>query len=113
MKQPVGLAVISGSGVTAQLLVVDAGLKKLLRFTGTGAPITISGTEELSHTGVTFDKPTHVAIDKSGDYVVTDAPVGAIAGQRRVHRMNSGTLATTTITTDGFLEQPRGTVVVP
>ncbi len=113
MKQPAGLAVISGTGATAQLVVVDAGLKKLLRFTGTGAPIAITAGEELSHTGVTFDKPTHVAIDGSGDYVITDAPVGAIAGQRRLHRMNSGTLVTTTITTDGFLEQPRGVVVVP
>jgi hypothetical protein len=113
MKQPAGLAVISGTGATAELVVVDAGLKKLLRFTGTGAPIAITAGEELGHTGVTFDKPTHVAIDGSGDYVITDAPVGAVAGQRRVHRMNSGTLVTTTITTDGFLEQPRGAVVVP
>lgn len=113
MKQPAGLAVISGSGATAQLVVVDAGLKKLLRFTGTGSPITISASEELSHTGVTFDKPTHIALDKSGNYIITDAPVGAVAGQRRVHQMNSGTLVTTTITADGFLEQPRGTVVIP
>jgi len=113
MKQPAGLAVISGTGATAELVVVDAGLKKLLRFTGTGAPIAITAGEELGHTGVTFDKPTHVAIDSTGDYVITDAPVGAVAGQRRVHRMNSGTLVTTTITTDGFLEQPRGAVVVP
>jgi hypothetical protein len=112
MVQPAGLAVISGTGATAQLVVVDAGSNKLLRFTGTGSPITISAGEELSHTGVTFDMPTHVAIDGNGDYVITDAPQGAIAGERRVHRMNSGTLVTTTLTMDGFLEQPRGTVTL-
>lgn len=113
MGRPVGVVVLSGTGNTAQLLVVDAGSKKLLRFTGTGSPITISGTEELTHSGVTFDSPTHVAIDSSGNYVITDAPAGAVAGQRRIHVMDSGTLVTTTVTADGFLEQPRGVQVLP
>lgn len=113
MVQPVGVVVISGTGITAQLLVVDAGSKKLLRFTGTGTPFAISGTDELSHTGVTFDTPTHVSVDSSGNYVITDAPPGAVAGQRRVHLMNSSTLVTTTVTSDGFMEQPRGVKVLP
>lgn len=113
LRQPIGLAVISGTGTTAQLVVVDAGLKKLFRFTGTGSVLTPSAANELTHTGVTFDKPTHIALDSDGNYIITDAPTGAVAGQRRVHRMNSTTLSITTIASDGFLEQPRGTVVIP
>jgi hypothetical protein len=113
LGQPAGLAVISGTGLTAQIVVVDAGNKRLFRFTGTGSPLTLSASEELTHTGVTFDKPTHVALDREGNYIITDAPVGAALGQRRIHRMNSTTLVVTPLSTDGFLEQPRGAVVIP
>lgn len=113
LRRPIGLAVVSGTGVTAQLVVVDAGLKRLFRFTGTGSVITPAAGDQLVHSGVTFDQPTHVAIDRDGNYIITDAPVGAAAGQRRVHRMDSTTLVVTPISTGGFLEQPRGTVVIP
>jgi len=113
LRRPIGLAVISGTGVTAQLVVVDAGLKRLFRFTGTGSVITPAAGDQLVHSGVTFDQPTHVALDRDGNYIITDAPVGASAGQRRVHRMDSTTLVVTPISTGGFLEQPRGTVVIP
>ncbi|MEW6302149.1 MAG: choice-of-anchor D domain-containing protein [Verrucomicrobiota bacterium] len=111
MLRPIGIVVESGTGTTATLVIVDAGQKKLIRFTGVIGSVTAS--ETLSHTGVTFDLPTHVTIDGNGDYVITDAPVNAPAGQRRIHVMDSTTLSTTTVTTDGFLEQPRGITVVP
>ena len=112
LRQPTGITVLSGTGLTAQLLIVDAGVKRLFRFTGTGSVITPAVGNQLAHTGVTFNKPTHVTVDLDGNYIITDAPVGATTGQHRVHRMNSTSLSVTTISTDGFLDEPRGTRTV-
>lgn len=107
--QPIGIVVISGTGPTATLAVVDGLLKRVVI-------ITAGVQSVVTQTGVTFSYPTHIALDGL-DFIVTDAPPGAVAGQRRVHRVvngvSGGSPAAAVITADGFLEQPRGTIVVP
>lgn len=118
--QPIGIVVITDtdSGPTRVTLGVVDGLKKRVILIATTAlfPGTPATQAEVLQTGATFIYPTHLAVDGT-DFIVTDAPPGAVAGQRQIHRIlggvSGGTPVATTVTSDGFLEQPRGVVVAP
>lgn len=99
LVQPVGLLVDG-----ANLIIADAGARKLVSMPTTG------GTPSVVSADPQFLFPTHVA--KSGtDYLVTDGKVNAGVGERKVFRVTGGTA--TALTGDGFLEQPRGLVIIP
>ncbi len=99
LLRPIGLAVESDG---SSLVVVDSTSKKLVRVTLPG------GVQSDVSTDSQFIQPTHVAIEADGNYIVTDGKTSAVAGERRVYRVNRNTGAATVLVSDGFFQQPRG-----
>jgi hypothetical protein len=119
-KHPDGLALDPTLGI---FVIAEALEKKLV-----GIDLGFCGCQDVLSTGLPpgssdphdslFNLPTHVIVDIDFDsftstYYVTDAPIDAPSGSRRLLRVNPDDGSTEVLSSGGFFEQPRGLFMVP
>jgi DNA-binding beta-propeller fold protein YncE len=118
-RHPDGIGIDPFNGV---FVIAEALEKKLVGvdFCGCGQNVLSTGLPPVGSVPADslFNLPTHVIVDFDFDsftstYYVTDAPIDAPSGSRRLLRVNSDDGATEVLSSGGFFEQPRGLVLVP